>query len=715
MEVTLSAGKKAKAAFEKVSKRKPDPAGLLLGKQAQEIFLTKDYAKAKVLFESARELCENSEAKAAKAKQHKGPSTRVAESDSSPITSIIDETLNLEVSLPEPGSEGHLIAKQRGSWPLGAKNFAVNTSIGLSEHLKTTGGKWQTRFPPEPNGYLHIGHAKAMLFDFGVAAKFSGNTYLRFDDTNPTAERQEYVDSITDSVAWLGHEPFKITYSSDYFDSLYSLAIKLIKRGKAYVCHQSKVETAASRQLLQDFQLNCAHNNLPRYQTPLPPGSESPFRGRSVNENLRLFDEMSKGLWDEGSCSLRMKGDLRSDITSMWDLAAFRIKYKDHPHARDKYCIYPTYDYTHCLVDSLENVTHSLCTLEFETRQAPNGPYYWLLDSLGMYKPITWEFARCNITYNVLSKRKLGILVEEGHVNGWDDPRLLTLEGLRRRGYTPTSINRFCYELGITRNENTQHYSKLEQCIREELDDVADRRFGVLDPLPVMITNHPGVPLPVDCPLHPKFPERGFRTLYFTSTVFIERGDFRAVDDKNFFGLAPGKSARLLFGYNVRCTGINKGTSGEVVSLSAVYDSESLGTKPPKGTLHWASTDFVNGEVRVYNTLFSVEAPGKNTMAKSILRDPAEYQSDEDISDFGDWLSQVNPHSVILYKGALLEPSVAYSAPLSSRFQLQRLGYFTIDKDSTLANPVLNRIVTLKESKELKKLVKVKKHIQEES
>lgn len=360
------------------------------------------------------------------------------------------------------------------------------------------------------------GYVEAMHFDFGVAAKFGGRTYLRFDDTNPAAEKQEYIDSIKSSVAWLGHQPFKITYSSDYFDQLHEYAVELIKQGKAYVCHQSKPETAASRQILQGFQLHCARNNLPRYETPLPEGAESPYRNRSVEENLKLFDEMSKGVWDEGSCCLRMKGDLRSDITSMWDLAAYRVKFESHPHSKDKYCIYPTYDYTHCLVDSLENVTHSLCTLEFETRQAPNGPYYWLLDALGLYKPITWEFARCNITYNVMSKRKLNTLVTKGYVNGWDDPRLLTLEGLRRRGYTPTAVDRFCYELGVTRNDNIQPLGKLETCIREELDDTADRRFAVLDPLPIRITNHPGAPLPVSCPLHPKYLERGSRTVNLT-------------------------------------------------------------------------------------------------------------------------------------------------------------------------------------------------------
>jgi glutaminyl-tRNA synthetase len=502
-----------------------------------------------------------------------------------------------------------------------------------------------------------------MFFDFGVAAKFGGQTYLRFDDTNPAAEKQEYIDSIKSSVAWLGHQPFKTTYSSDYFDQLHLFAVELIKKGKAYVCHQSKPETAASRQILQGFQLHCARNNLPRYDTPLPAGAESPYRDRGVEENLRLFDEMRKGVWDEGSCALRMKCDLRSDITSMWDLAAYRIKFEAHPHSKDEYCIYPTYDYTHCLVDSLENVTHSLCTLEFETRQAPNGPYYWLLDSLDLYKPITWEFARCNITYNVMSKRKLNTLVTRGYVNGWDDPRLLTLEGLRRRGYTPAAVNRFCYELGVTRNDNVQPLGKLETCIREELDDAADRRFAVLDPLPITITNHPGTPLPVHCPLHPKYLERGNRTVNLTPTVYVERGDFREVDDKSFFGLAPSKTVRLLFGYNITCTGVRRDEAGNVVSVEAIFDAESLGTKPPKGTLHWASTEFVRGEVRVYDKLFTVEIPGKRDGAGGSAGEAssgagvdaaggagAGEEDDEEDGGAVDWLTQLNPHSLVIHK-----------------------------------------------------------------
>ena len=697
----MSAGKKAKANFEKTAKKKPDPAGLAIGKEAQAALVQKDYSKAKELFENARNICEASAVRATKAAKSVRKTNSGGENLSAVIqcSATLQDDADREIILPPPGSEGHLFAKHKANLPPFAQNYAINTSARMAEHLSITGGKWQTRFPPEPNGYLHIGHAKAMHFDFGVASKFGGNTYLRFDDTNPTAEKQEYIDSIISSVSWLGHRPFKVTYSSDYFCQLHELAVKLIKIGKAYVCHQAKAEVAASRQLLKGFQLHCARNNIFRQDAPLPSGAESPYRHRSVEENLRLFEEMSKGVWEEGSCSLRLKGDLRSDITSMWDLTAYRIKFQEHPHLMDAYCIYPTYDYTHCLVDSIENVTHSLCTLEFETRQAPNGPYYWLLHTLDMYKPVTWEFSRCNITFNVLSKRKLNILVTQGYVSGWDDPRLLTLEGLRRRGYTPTAINRFCLELGVTRNDNTQHLEKLERCIREELDDDADRRFAVLNPLPITITNHPGGSLPVECPSHPKFLGRGTRVLNFTSTVFIEHEDFRAVDDPTFYGLAPGKTVRLLFGYNITCIGLQKDAAGAIVSLEATYDLDSLGSKPPKGTLHWAGSDFIPGEVRVYDKLFSVEVPGKRLMP-GIENDEIVDQ----LEDGGvDWLSQLNPRSLVVHQKALLEPLIldVAGAALTSRFQLQRLGYFTIDKDSNVQKPVLNRIVTLKESKEL--------------
>ena len=713
--VTASGAKTAKKAFEKVAKKKPDPAGLALGEEAQAALTAKDFASAKDMWQRAQAMCEASDAKPVK--QSKTPKLEGggAEGAANPGKGkeAGEPTAEKEVHLPQPGSEGHKVAKNKhnlGDLP----NYAINSDEKLQEHLQSTNSKWRTRFPPEPNGYLHIGHAKAMHFDFGVAKKHGGETLLRFDDTNPDAEKQEYIDSILSSVEWLGHTPAKVTYSSDYFDKLHELAIELIKAGHAYVCHQTKDETAASRQLLQGFQLMCAKGGLVKKDTELPEGAASPYRERSVEKNLDLFQQMTDGKLKEGECSLRMKGDLRSDITSMWDLAAYRIKFATHPHSGDKYCVYPTYDYTHCLVDSLEDITHSLCTLEFETRQAPNGPYYWLLDSLKMYKPVTWEFARCNITYNVMSKRKLNKLVTDGFVNGWDDPRLLTLEGLRRRGYTPSSVNKFCEELGVTRNDNVQQLSKLEKCIREELEEEADRIFGVLDPIPVTITNHPGTELPVECPLHPKYLDRGSRVIKLTKTVFIERSDFREVDDKNFYGLAPDKAVRLLFGYNITCVGVEKDNNGKITGLTATYDPDSLGTKPPKGTLHWGSTEFINAEVRVYDKLFTVEVPGVAEVDQGKVDggvtpvDVIEVE-DKEMDASGDlWLTQINPDSLVTHANALVEPELAAcaSVPLSRRFQLQRLGYFTVDKDSASAKPVLNRIVTLKESKDAKALKK---------
>jgi glutaminyl-tRNA synthetase len=706
-EVSQSAAKNAKKAAEKQSKKRPDPAGLAEIARGMEAMNVKDFATAKACFERAEELCANSSVKGeAKVKAPKEKKETTTAKAPEAKQDALDAT-----HLPAPGSAGHVTAKMKEHLPPGAKNYAINSVAAMAEHLSATGGRWRTRFPPEPNGYLHIGHAKAMYFDFGVARKHGGETYLRFDDTNPAAEKQEYIDSIIDSVMWLGHKPVKTTYSSDYFDDLYEMAIALIKHEKAYVCFQSKEEVFQSRKVIQSFQKMCAEGNLPRYETPLPDGAESPYRNTSVEENLRLFEKMKNREFKEGECCLRMKGDLRSDIPSMWDLAAYRIKYETHPHSGDKWCIYPTYDYTHCLVDSLENITHSLCTLEFETRQAPNGSYYWLLDALDVYKPVTWEFARCNITYNVMSKRKLNTLVTKGIVNGWDDPRLLTLEGLRRRGYTPTAINAFCAGLGVTRNDNTQPLSRLEGSIRDELKDTASRYFAVLEPLKVNITNHPGGDLVCEAPVHPTFPERGMRNIHLTPTIFIEKSDFKTADVDGYYGLAPGKTVRLQFGYNITCTGMKQNDDGSIAEIDVTIDMESRSAKPPKGILHWATPAFVKGEVRLYDRLFTVEVPGKaedapvsdetaaSTDASTAVVDD-DNEEDGEETDKVDWLSQINPDSLVIHESALLEPGLMEfaSKPLATNVQLQRLGFFTFDKDSTAAKAVLNRTVTLKES-----------------
>ncbi|GFP85363.1 glutamine--tRNA ligase [Phtheirospermum japonicum] len=379
---------------------------------------------------------------------------------------------------------------------------ACNSKEVLEKHLKVTGGKVFTRFPPEPNGYLHIGHAKAMFVDFGLAKERGGCCYLRYDDTNPEAEKKEYIDHIEEIVGWMGWEPFKITYSSDYFQELYDLAVELIQRGHAYVDHQTPDEIKEYREKKMN----------------------SPWRDRPIEESLKLFDDMKNGLIEEGKATLRMKQDMQSDNFNMYDLIAYRIKFTRHPHAGDKWCIYPSYDYTHCIVDSLENITHSLCTLEFETRRAS---YYWLLDALGLYQPYVWEYSRLNISNTVMSKRKLNRLVTEKWVDGWDDPRLMTLAGLRRRGVTATSINAFVRGIGITRSDSSLiRLDRLEYHIREELNKTASRAMVVLNPIKVP----------------------------FSKVVYIEKSDFRMKDSKDYYGLAPGKSVLLRYAYPIKCT-----------------------------------------------------------------------------------------------------------------------------------------------------------------
>jgi glutaminyl-tRNA synthetase len=342
----------------------------------------------------------------------------------------------------------------------------------------------------------------------------------------------------------------------------------------------------------------------------LPHGVESPWRDRPVEESLRIFEDMRCGYWDEKAAVLRMRGDLRSDISSMWDLTAYRVKKAAHPRTGTSWCIYPTYDFSHCIVDSLEKMTHSFCDINYIDRQSPNGPYYWLLDKLGLYKPVTWEFGRCSLTYNVTSKRKLNALVTGGHVCGWDDPRLLTIAGLRRRGYTASSINRFCSEIGTTRKDRCLPYHKLEALIRSELADIAPRKLCVLDPLRVEIVNHPGDALHVELPNHPSFPEMGSRSLKFGATVFIERNDFMETDKEGFYGLAPGKTVRLYLAWDITCIGFDVDASGKVSCLRCSMDLESHESMAPKGKLHWASDDAKRATVRLYERLFKVEKPG---------------------------------------------------------------------------------------------------------
>eukprot|EP00898_Chlorokybus_atmophyticus_P007746 jgi/Chlat1/7973/Chrsp69S07406 len=558
----------------------------------------------------------------------------------------------------------------------------ANTREELQRHLAITGGKVRTRFPPEPNGYLHIGHAKAMNIDFGLAKEREGGCFLRrvistcglvekwacfdvvFDDTNPEAEKQEYIDHIQEIVAWLGWTPMQVTYSSDYFQQLYELAVELIKRGYAYVCHQTGDEIKAYREQHKD----------------------SPWRDRPIAESLKLFEDMRRGLMAEGSATLRMKQDMKNDNFNMYDLIAYRIKYTPHPHAGDKWCIYPSYDYTHCLVDSLEHVTHSLCTLEFETRRAS---YYWLLQALDLYKPHVWEFARLNVTNNVVSKRKLNKLVTEGHVRGWDDPRLLTLAGLRRRGASPDAINAFCRGLGITRSDNTIRMVLLEHYIRDDMNRKCPRTMAVLRPLKVVITNLAENHLEhVDALERPDQPETSATyKIPFSRVVYIEQSDFRMQDSKDYYGLAPGKTAMLRYAYPIRITQVitEGGDSSTIKELRAEYDSKK--STKPKGVLHWVAQpapgiEPAKAEIRLYDLLFKSDDPNS-------------------IGD--DWLMDVNPNSLEVVTGALLTSALA-KAHVGDKFQFERLGYFCVDPDSTKEQLVFNRTVTLRESKFVKAL-----------
>ncbi|KAG6484539.1 hypothetical protein ZIOFF_053058 [Zingiber officinale] len=510
---------------------------------------------------------------------------------------------------------------------------AYNTKENLERHLKFTGGKVFTRFPPEPNGYLHIGHAKALFIDFGLAKDRGGSCYLRFDDTNPEAEKKEYMDHNQEIIQWMGWQPFKVTHTSDYFQELYDLAVELIRRGLAYVDHQTPEEVKEYREKKMN----------------------SPWRDRPIAESLKLFKDMKRGLIEEGKATLRLKQDMQSHNKNMYDLIAYRIKFVHHPQVGDKWCIYPSYDYSHCIVDSLENVTHSLCSLEFGIRRPS---YYWLLVALGLYQPYVWEYSRLNVTNTVMSKRKLKRLVTEKWVDGWDDPRLMTLAGLRRRGVSSTAINSFIRGTGITRSDNSMiRVDRLEYHIREELNKTAPRTLVVLHPLKVMITNlHPDSVIDLDAKMWPDAPSNDSSSYYkvpFTNVIYIEQSDFRLKDSKDFYGLAPGKT----------CTEVILGDNGTVLEIHAEYDP-SKKTKP-KGVLHWVAQpspgiEPLKMEVRLFEKLFLSE-------------DPAKLE---------DWLADLNPHSKELIPEAYAVPSLA-NAVLGDKFQFERLGYFAVDLNSS--------------------------------
>ena len=526
------------------------------------------------------------------------------------------------------------------------------------------GRKVHTRFPPEPNGYLHIGHAKSICINFGLAQEYGGLCNLRFDDTNPVKEDTEYVDSIREDVHWLGGEwDDREYYASNYFDQLYAFAEQLIRDGKAYVDSQSAEEIRASRGTLTQ------------------PGTESPYRNRSIEENLDLFHRMRGGEFADGEHVLRAKIDMASPNVVMRDPTLYRIRHAEHHRTGDKWCVYPMYDFTHCLSDSLEGITHSICTLEFVNNREL---YDWVLDALNVYHPQQIEFARLGLTYTVLSKRKLIQLVKGGFVRGWDDPRMPTICGMRRRGYTPEAIRDFCSRIGVARAENLVEYSLLEFCVREHLNAVAPRTMAILDPIKVVIENYPeGQVEWFDMPFSQDGSVEGSRKVPFSRELYIERDDFREDPPKKFHRLFPGSEVRLRYAYYVTCKDVIKDADGNIVELRCTYDPESKGGATPdgrkiKGTIHWVSVPHaVSAEVRLYEHLFTSPTPGNTPEGV----------------EFTDLL---NPDSMRVVT-AQVEPALA-EFPAGSRVQFERLGYFCVDPDSKPGAPVFNRTVTLKDS-----------------
>jgi glutaminyl-tRNA synthetase len=537
----------------------------------------------------------------------------------------------------------------------------------ILEDLKTNkfGGRVQTRFPPEPNGYLHIGHAKSICLNFGLAAEFGGKTNLRFDDTNPEKEEQEYVDSIITDVRWLGFDwEDRLFYASDYFDQLHQWAVQLINAGKAYVCDLSAEEVRQYRGTLNE------------------PGKESPYRSRSVEENLGLFAKMRAGEFADGSRTLRAKIDMASPNLNMRDPVMYRILHAEHHRTGDKWCIYPMYDFAHGQSDSIEKVTHSICTLEFEDHRPL---YNWFIQQLGIFPSQQIEFDRLNITYTLLSKRKLLQLVQDGHVRGWDDPRMPTLSGLRRRGYTPEAIRNFCAAIGASKTNGTIELAMLEHFLREDLNKRAPRVMAVLRPLRVVIENYPeGQVEELEALNNPEDPAAGTRKVPFSRELYIEQDDFREEPPKKFFRLFPGQEVRLRAGYFIKCTSVAKDEKGEVVEVHCTYDPETRSGNAPDGrkvkaTIHWVSAQHaINAEVRLYESLFTKEDPN-------------------DVPEGQEFTANLNPNSLETLPAAKLEPSLASAKP-GDRYQFERLGYFCADPDSTSEKLVFNRTVQLRDT-----------------
>jgi len=536
----------------------------------------------------------------------------------------------------------------------------------ILDDLKTNkyAGRVQTRFPPEPNGYLHIGHAKAICLDFGLADEFGGHTNLRFDDTNPAKEETEYVESIKADVRWLGFHWDGLYYASDYFDQLYEWALKLIRDGKAYVDDLSAEEIRKHRGTLTE------------------PGKDSPYRNRAVEENLDLFERMRAGEFPDGSRVLRAKIDMASPNLNFRDPVMYRILHAEHHRTGNKWCIYPMYDYAHGQSDSLEKVTHSMCTLEFEDHRPL---YNWFIQQLEIFPSQQIEFDRLNLTHTLLSKRKLLQLVQEGRVRGWDDPRMPTISGIRRRGYTPEALRNFCASIGVSKTTGSIELAMLEHFVREDLNKRAPRVMAVLRPLKVVIDNYPeNRTEEMDAVNNPEDDNAGSRKVPFSRVLYIEQDDFREAPPPKYFRLTPGREVRLRYGYLVTCTSVVKNEEGEVIEVHCTYDPATRGGNTPDGrkvkaTIHWVSAAHaVDAEVRVYENLF-------------LKKDPSDVDEGKDVLD------DLNPNSLEIIAGAKVEPSLANTAA-GTRYQFERLGYFCADPDSKPGRPVFNRTVALKDA-----------------
>jgi len=559
---------------------------------------------------------------------------------------------------------------QTNEAPTGAETPAAPSNFVreiILDDLKTNkyGGRVHTRFPPEPNGYLHIGHAKSIHLNFGLAREFGGKCNLRFDDTNPSKEETEYVDSIIEDVRWLGGDwEGRMFYASDYFEQLYDWAVQLIKAGKAYVDDLSPDELRRQRGTLTE------------------PGQESPYRGRTVEENMDLFARMKAGEFPDGARTLRAKIDMASPNLNLRDPIMYRILHAEHHRTGNKWCIYPMYDFAHGESDSIEGITHSICTLEFEDHR----PLYdWYVEQLGIYHPQQIEFDRLNITYTLLSKRKLLALVQNKLVSGWDDPRMPTISGLRRRGYTPEAIRNFANRVGVSKTNGTTELGLLEYFLREDLNKRAPRVMAVLRPLRLVIDNYPeGQVEQMEAVNNPEDESMGSRTVPFSRVLYIEQDDFREDPPKQYFRLAPGREVRLRYGYFVTCTSVVKDAAGQVTEIHCTYDPATRGGNAPDGrkvksTIHWVSAEHaIDAEVRLYETLFTTEDPNQ-------------------VEEGQDFTANLNPHSLEVLNGAKLEPSLR-EAKSGAGYQFERLGYFSVDPDTTPEKLVFNRTVALRDT-----------------